>query len=153
MLPLIFYQKKKLKKPKENASPSSESFDMHFSLRGMARKGDRKESREGTNSSDVRSGLLLNFCRSYPIRGECVFHDSVVRTGKTGGAKQDEENCNIWITSCFSFFSCSCFVRGNTHRFSKCFTASFLFHTHHDFNSKAAEVISSLLIPHLYKVT
>lgn len=34
----------------------------------------------------------------------------------------------------------------NNHRFSKCFTASLLLPTHHGFNSKAAEVISILLI-------
>jgi len=28
-------------------------------------------------------------------------HDGVVRTGKTGEAKQDEEECNIWDASDF----------------------------------------------------
>lgn len=68
----------------------------------MARDGDLEANREGTNSSGIRSGVLLNFCPSLQIRGEWVFHDGVVRTGKTGGAKLDEEECNIWTTFLFS---------------------------------------------------
>lgn len=79
----ISYQTKKLKKPKESASPPSESFDMHFSLRGMAREGEW-------------GGDQFKWCQ---IRGApehlslisnqrgWVFHDGVFRTGETGGAK------------------------------------------------------------------
>lgn len=64
------------KKPKESASPPSERFNMHFSLRWMAREGDleevemeeEEENGEGTNSSGIRSGVLLNSCPSFQIR-------------------------------------------------------------------------------------
>lgn len=66
----------------------------------MAREGDlEEENGEGTNSSGIRSGALLSSCPSFQIRGARVFHDSVVRTGNTGGAKRDEEECNIWDAS------------------------------------------------------
>lgn len=91
---------KKQRKPKQSASPSSESFIMHFNLRGMAREGDLDEKNgEGTNASGVRSGELLNSCPSFQIRGAWVFHDSVIRTGKMGGAQRNEEECNIWDAS------------------------------------------------------
>lgn len=58
-----------------------------------------KENEEATNSSGVRSGVFLSSCPSFKTRGEWVFHNSVVRTGKTGEAKGDEEKCNIWDAS------------------------------------------------------
>ncbi|KAG8009010.1 28 kDa heat-and acid-stable phosphoprotein, partial [Nibea albiflora] len=75
---------------------------------GWQEKGDleevemeEEENGEGTNSSGIRSGVLLNSCPSFQIRGAWVFHGSVVRTGKTGGAKREEEECNIWDASSF----------------------------------------------------
>lgn len=76
---------------------------MHFSLRAMVREGDLEEENGGGDQFKwhVRSGVHLNSCPSFQIRGAWVFHDGVVRTGKTGGAKRDEEECNIWDASSF----------------------------------------------------
>jgi len=67
---------------------------------GKRRSGEGEQG-EGTNTSGVRIrgapellSLILN------QRGVGL-HDSVVRTGKTGEAKQDEEECNIWDASDF----------------------------------------------------
>lgn len=108
----------------------------------------RRRMGRGTNTSGIRSGVLLNSCPSFQIRGAWVFHHSVGRTGKTGGSKPDEEECNIWNASSFLR------QEETNRRFSKCFTASLLFPTHQGFNSEAAEVISnSFWFINFYKVT
>lgn len=47
-------KKKMQKKPKESASPPSGSFNMHFSLRGMAREGDLEEENGGGDQFEWR---------------------------------------------------------------------------------------------------
>lgn len=75
---VISYQKKKLRKPKESASLPSESFNMHFSLRGMGRGGER--------GGDQFKWCQIRGAPEHPSlisnqRG-WVFHDGVFRTGK-----------------------------------------------------------------------
>lgn len=101
-----------------------------------------RENGEGDHTSGVRSGELLNSCPSFQIRGAWVFHDSVIRTGKMGGAQRYEEECNIWDASSFLLKYALQVSRGSYCRFSKCSTASLFLPTHQGFNSKAAEVIS-----------
>lgn len=99
MLCVISYQKKKLRKPKESASPPSESFNMHFSLRGMGRGGER--GGDQFKWCQIR-GAPEHPVPHFKIRGGGS--SMMVCSGpekKTGEAKRDVEECNIWDTSSF----------------------------------------------------
>lgn len=100
----------------------------------------RRRTGRGTNTSGIRSGALLNSCPSFQIREAWVFHNSVVRTGKTGGSKRDEEECNSWDAS--SFLPQEETIAG----FPSASLPLYSSPTQQGFNSKAAEVISFLLI-------
>lgn len=110
---------------------------MHFYLRGKEReggfgRGDGERVGDQFEWHQIRDALELSLIQT---RGACFFHDHE----ETGGAKQDEEDCNIWDTSSFL----PCFLRGGFRGFSKRFTPSSLFPAD-DVNSRAAEVISFL---------
>lgn len=139
LLFLIFNQKKKPKKPKQSVSPPSESFHMHFSLRGI-----KKRTRSGGGE---RGGDQFEW---HQIRGAPALLSLISNQRGEGlpwQCGQDRENGwskagwrGMQHLGCLLVFFKS--KRGDNRRFSKCFTASLLVPTHHGFNSKAAEVIS-----------
>lgn len=136
----FFNQKKKLKKPKESAS-------FHLNALQSQRDGERRRSGGGERGGDQ--------FKWHQIRGAPELLSLISNQGGVGLPWQcGQDRKHRWSKArwrgmqhlgCLQFSSKS-LLRGDNRRFSKCFTASLLFPTHHGFNSKAAQVISMHLI-------